>query len=74
MVSSKLTDILGGDFSRVVFIHDVPRLLNHLLTSFSELVTQASQELVVGDIAVAIHVVVLHERLEIHLLRKKTDR
>mmetsp|Transcript_20665 Transcript_20665/g.27882 ORF Transcript_20665/g.27882 Transcript_20665/m.27882 type:complete len:217 (-) Transcript_20665:25-675(-) len=64
-------DISDGDSVGAVTIDEGEGLVNHGLSALGERVSEAADELLVSDVAVAIHIVVLHQSLNLNHLREK---
>jgi hypothetical protein len=64
-------NVLDGDVTVVVAVDELEGHGNHLLSTLSEGVSKSTDELLVGDVAIAIDVVELHEGLDLDNFREK---
>lgn len=57
---------------RAIAVQHSVGLVNHGSSSGGELITKTTEELLVGNVAISIDIIVLHESLEFNLLGEQT--
>lgn len=65
-------DVGDSDCAAVVPVDELEGLVNHCLASLSERVSQSANELLICDVAIPVHIVVLHKGLDLNNLREET--
>ena len=65
-------DILNADSTVPASVDEREGLVDHVLSALGEGVSQSADELLVGDVAIAVDIVVFHERLNLDNLGEET--
>ena len=65
-------DILNADSTVSASVDKREGLVDHVLSALGEGVSQSADELLVGDVAIAVDIVVFHERLDLDNLGEET--
>lgn len=60
-----LVNIIDADGPVAAFVHHLEYLVDHVLSALGEWVSEAADELFVGDVAITIDIVVAHEGLDL---------
>lgn len=66
-------DVADRQLAGAVFVQHLEGLSNHGNTSLGQLVSEAREELVIGNVAILIDIVKLNERLYLHLLGEDSE-